>query len=90
MSGRVEFRRYDVNRKKTEDQIVRALRNCGKGACKDCAYRNEQTSGCYRKHREDAADLIEALMKANRDKDKHLKEAQERIRQLQRMGVIEE
>lgn len=78
------------SKKKTEQQIVEALRMCKTDhkTCKTCAYFDD--AKCRNSLTEDAADLIEALMKANISKDKHLKAARDRILQLQRMGVIEE
>lgn len=89
MSGRVEFRRYDVAKRKTEQQIVEALRMCktSHGSCKRCAYFDD--AKCRNSLTKDAADLIEKLIEANESKDKHLSAAGERIRQLV-TGVIEE
>lgn len=82
--------KYVPVNKKTEAQIVEALRMCktDQKSCRSCAYFDDVK--CRNSLTEDAADLIEGLIKANQSKDKHLKIAQEENRRLRRSCIFEE
>lgn len=66
-------------------EIVAALRKCAvamDGGCIGCPYYD--IDGCIKKVKEDAADLIENLIEANKDQSEKLKKIREWLEEKER------